>query len=131
MYFSFLTPWQASESVQNMQSLTCFYFSPSHIRISANPVSARWEHTRDVHVIKIPNYYNLFEPVATVTNMEGNKDEAKKCLEIARRFLAKGDKEKAKKFACKSQKLYPLKEAESKCCSAFIFEVFCVYDYGF
>ena len=56
--------------------------------------------------------------------MEGNKDEAKKCLEIARRFLAKGDKEKAKKFACKSKKLYPLEEAESKCFSAFIFKLF-------
>ena len=45
--------------------------------------------------------------------MEGNKDEAKKCLEIARRYLVKGDKEKARKFIGKSQKLYPLKEAES------------------
>lgn len=58
-------------------------------------------------------------------NMEGNKDEAKKCLEIARRYLAKGDKEKAKRFLSKSQKLYPLKEAESKYFNAFIFGVYC------
>ncbi|XP_028405939.1 dnaJ homolog subfamily B member 14-like [Dendronephthya gigantea] len=45
--------------------------------------------------------------------MEGNKDEAKKCLEFARRYLAKGEKEKAKKFLNKSQRLFPLKEAES------------------
>lgn len=46
--------------------------------------------------------------------MEGNKDEAKKCLEIARRSKAEGDKEKAKKFLKKSLKLFPFKETESK-----------------
>lgn len=61
------------------------------------------------------------------TNMEGNKDEAKKCLEFARRYLAKGDKEKAKKFLNKSQRLFPLKEAESKCCNMFRSRVFLVY----
>jgi hypothetical protein len=58
--------------------------------------------------------------------MEGNKDEAKKCLEIARRYHAKGDKEKAKKFVNKSQKLYPLREAESKCFSVFNSYIFCL-----
>jgi hypothetical protein len=56
--------------------------------------------------------------------MEGNKDEAEKCLQFARRYLAKGDKEKAKKFIGKSKKLYPLKEAESKWFSVFIFQIF-------
>lgn len=55
------------------------------------------------------------------TKMEGNKDEAVKCLEFARRFLAKGDREKAKKFILKSKKLYPLEEAESKSCGINIY----------
>ena len=91
--------------------------------------------TRDVHeiarysracvlVIQIQNYDNLCEQRCDTNNMEGNKDEARKCLEIARRYLVKGDKEKAKKFISKSQKLYPLKEAESKCFSVFSFHVF-------
>ena len=63
--------------------------------------------------------------------MEGNKDEAKKCLEIARRFLANGDKEKAKKFAYKSKKLYPLKEAQSEFCAVFILRLLCPDTYGF
>lgn len=57
-------------------------------------------------------------------NMEGNKEEAKKCLHISRRYLAKGDKEKAKKFLSKSQKLFPLKEAERKYSTFFTCLIF-------
>ena len=75
---------------------------------------------RDVHV----QIMIIYASTRSEINMEGNKDEAKKCLEIARRYLVKGDKEKARKFIGKSQKLYPLKEAESKC-----FNLFILYDF--
>ncbi|XP_029950938.1 dnaJ homolog subfamily B member 14 [Salarias fasciatus] len=39
--------------------------------------------------------------------MEGNRDEAEKCLNIATRALESGDKEKALKFLHKAEKLFP------------------------
>ena len=47
-------------------------------------------------------------------NMDGNKDEALKCRELAEKYLREGKKEKALKFLEKSQKLYPSKEVEGK-----------------
>ena len=44
--------------------------------------------------------------------MEGNKDESLKCLHLATKFLASGHKEKAKKFAEKSIRLFPSSKAE-------------------
>ncbi|XP_055644322.1 dnaJ homolog subfamily B member 1-like [Toxorhynchites rutilus septentrionalis] len=44
--------------------------------------------------------------------MEVNKDESKRCIEIALAAFSEGNFGKAKKFLEKSQKLYPLKEAE-------------------
>lgn len=44
--------------------------------------------------------------------MEGNKDEALKCLHLANKFLACGHKEKAKKFAEKSLRLFPSERAK-------------------
>lgn len=44
--------------------------------------------------------------------MDGNKDEALKCRELAEKYLREGKKEKALKFLEKSQKLYPSKEVE-------------------
>lgn len=45
--------------------------------------------------------------------MESNKDESLKCLKLSKDYLAKGDLEKALKFAKKSQNLYPSNGAES------------------
>lgn len=45
--------------------------------------------------------------------MESNKDEAIKCFEIAREHLSNGNVTDAIKFAKKSIKLFPTKEAES------------------
>ena len=39
--------------------------------------------------------------------MEVNKEEALRCLDVARRHLASGDFERAKKFAGKSISMYP------------------------
>ena len=44
--------------------------------------------------------------------MEGNKDEALKCLQLATKFLSSGHPEKAKKFIDKSIRLYPTQKAE-------------------
>ncbi|XP_041046317.1 dnaJ homolog subfamily B member 14 [Carcharodon carcharias] len=45
--------------------------------------------------------------------MEGNRDEAEKCLQIARRALQAGELDKALKFLHKAEKLYPSVEAKA------------------
>ncbi|XP_030643881.1 dnaJ homolog subfamily B member 14 [Chanos chanos] len=44
--------------------------------------------------------------------MEGNRDEAEKCINIATKALEAGDKEKALKFLNKAEKLYPTEKAK-------------------
>mmetsp|Transcript_27771 Transcript_27771/g.38377 ORF Transcript_27771/g.38377 Transcript_27771/m.38377 type:complete len:369 (-) Transcript_27771:497-1603(-) len=44
--------------------------------------------------------------------MESNKEDASRCLEIARRALKEGDSAKALKFAEKSQRIFPTSAAE-------------------
>lgn len=44
--------------------------------------------------------------------MEGNRDEAEKCINIATRALDAGDKEKAIKFLNKAEKLFPTDQAK-------------------
>lgn len=46
--------------------------------------------------------------------MEGNRDEAEKCINIAIRSIECGDKEKALKFLYKAEKLYPTDKAKGK-----------------
>ena len=46
--------------------------------------------------------------------MDSNKDEAKRCLRLAEKYLALGDREKAEKFGRKAQRLFPSQEAEGK-----------------
>ncbi|XP_005940052.1 dnaJ homolog subfamily B member 14 [Haplochromis burtoni] len=45
--------------------------------------------------------------------MEGNRDEAEKCINIATKALEAGDKEKALKFLNKAEKLYPTIKAKA------------------
>ncbi|KAM4584249.1 dnaJ homolog subfamily B member 14 [Odontesthes bonariensis] len=45
--------------------------------------------------------------------MEGNRDEAEKCINIAIKALEAGDKEKALKFLIKAEKLYPTVRAKA------------------
>ncbi|KAM6972389.1 dnaJ homolog subfamily B member 14 [Aplochiton taeniatus] len=45
--------------------------------------------------------------------MEGNRDEAEKCINIASKALEAGDKEKALKFLSKAEKLYPTDKAKA------------------
>ncbi|XP_047654440.1 dnaJ homolog subfamily B member 14 isoform X3 [Phacochoerus africanus] len=45
--------------------------------------------------------------------MEGNRDEAEKCVEIAREALNAGNREKAQRFLQKAEKLYPLPSARA------------------
>ncbi|XP_026873747.2 dnaJ homolog subfamily B member 14 [Electrophorus electricus] len=44
--------------------------------------------------------------------MEGNRDEAEKCINIATKALEAGDKQKAIKFLNKAEKLYPTEKAK-------------------
>lgn len=44
--------------------------------------------------------------------MEGNRDEAEKCIHIATKALEAGDKEKALRFLNKAEKLYPTDRAK-------------------
>lgn len=46
--------------------------------------------------------------------MEGNKDEATRCLYIAKKALLAGDRDKATRFLNKADKLYPSAEARGK-----------------
>lgn len=44
--------------------------------------------------------------------MDGNKDEAERCIELAEGFLNAGNHEKAEKFLLKAEKLYSTKKAK-------------------
>lgn len=44
--------------------------------------------------------------------MEGNRDEAEKCIHIATKALEAGDREKALRFLNKAEKLYPTAKAK-------------------
>lgn len=50
--------------------------------------------------------------------MEGNRDEAEKCLNIAAKAIEAGDKDKALKFLNKAEKLYPTDRAKGNCVSS-------------
>nr|BAE36117.1 unnamed protein product [Mus musculus] len=45
--------------------------------------------------------------------MEGNRDEAEKCVQIAREALSAGNRDKAQRFLQKAEKLYPLPAARA------------------
>jgi len=45
--------------------------------------------------------------------MEGNKDEADRCLDYAEKFAEQGLREKAEKFILKAEKLYPTERAKT------------------
>lgn len=53
--------------------------------------------------------------------MEGNRDEAEKCIHIATIALEDGDKEKALRFLNKAEKLYPTDKAKSKVTNVSVF----------
>lgn len=46
--------------------------------------------------------------------MEGNRDEADRCIEIAVQSLADGKYEKAEKFLNKAENLFPTEKAKGK-----------------
>ncbi|KAH9361559.1 hypothetical protein HPB48_001436 [Haemaphysalis longicornis] len=45
--------------------------------------------------------------------MEGNKEESKRCIQLAQSYIAQGHKEKALKFLRKAEHLYPSKLAKA------------------
>lgn len=46
--------------------------------------------------------------------MDGNKDEAQRCIDFAVQALAAGKIEKAEKFLLKAERLFPTDNAKSK-----------------
>lgn len=46
--------------------------------------------------------------------MDGNKDEAEKCIEFAEKYMREGNREKAIKLLEKSERLYPTQKAKGK-----------------
>lgn len=44
--------------------------------------------------------------------MEVNKDEAERCVELAKKYIKEKNKEKAEKFLQKAERLFPTKEAK-------------------
>lgn len=46
--------------------------------------------------------------------MEGNKDEAERCIEIAEKALGEGKYERAEKFLRKAESLFPTQRAKGK-----------------
>ena len=49
-----------------------------------------------------------------MTVIEGNKDEAFRCIDIAVQAFAEGKLEKAEKFLIKAEKLYPTQKAKGE-----------------
>jgi len=52
--------------------------------------------------------FNIFH------EMDGNKDEAEKCIELAEKYMREGNREKAVKLLEKSERLYPTQKAKGK-----------------
>lgn len=46
--------------------------------------------------------------------MDGNKDEASRCIDIALNALKQGDVQRAEKFARKAENLFPTEQAKSE-----------------
>jgi hypothetical protein len=46
--------------------------------------------------------------------MEGNKDEAERCIELAQQSFNNGDREKAERFLKKAERLFPTQKAKGK-----------------
>lgn len=46
--------------------------------------------------------------------MDGNKDEAEKCIELAEKHMREGNRDKAIRLLEKSERLYPTTKAKGK-----------------
>lgn len=51
--------------------------------------------------------------------MESNRDEASRCIEIARLYIKKKDLDNAWKFSVKANKMYPSSETKRECLNTF------------
>jgi len=76
-----------------------------------------WRFTpRDLFTILLRHCDRAWIPgsgyLAATDEMDSNKDEAERCMELAERFMRERKYEDAEKFARKAQKLYPTKKVE-------------------
>lgn len=46
--------------------------------------------------------------------MDGNRDEAERCIEIAQKAFVEGKWERAEKFLTKAERLYPTQRAKGE-----------------
>eukprot|EP00063_Salmo_salar_P075481 XP_014050316.1 PREDICTED: dnaJ homolog subfamily B member 14 isoform X1 [Salmo salar] len=76
---------------------------------------AIWFPTFTKKIRSFANYPSLLssESRGGGRKMEGNRDEAEKCINIATKALEAGDKDKAVKFLNKAEKLYPTYKAKA------------------
>lgn len=63
--------------------------------------------------------------------MDGNKDEAERCMELGERYLREKKYEEAEKFVRKAQKLYSTKKGEGEAQLLKSTSVFSIYDTSF
>ncbi len=52
--------------------------------------------------------------------MESNRDESIRCLRLADKYLAEGNRERAERFAAKSYRLFPNQKAKGE--GTFLFK---------
>ena len=57
------------------------------------------------------------------STMESNRDESIRCLRLADKYLAEGNRERAERFAAKSYRLFPNQKAKGERNFLFINEV--------
>lgn len=46
--------------------------------------------------------------------MDGNKDEAERCIQLAEKYIKEKNREKAEKFLHKAERLFPTQKAKGK-----------------
>lgn len=59
-------------------------------------------------------FHRYFTFFPSLQMMDGNKDEADRCLEYAEKFILEGKNDKAEKFLQKAERLFPSERAKGK-----------------
>lgn len=66
-----------------------------------------------IRLFDLPRTSTTFFPrVQTNRTMEGNKDEAARCIELAEKYIKEKNRDKAERFLHKAEKLYPTQKAK-------------------
>ena len=113
----FLKGTAAFHSVYVMEKLLCSICqiesaqSPASSAVTAaRPLRRFWSGKKLGTSVAVTHEQSCYDKY----KMDGNKDEAQKCRQLAEKYLKEGNKERAMKFLEKSQKLYPSKEVQGR-----------------